>query len=111
MTVVFVVLAAMVVLGLALVLAGTLDSGLRGPDRPGAPALPQQPWTATDVRGISFRVALRGYRMQDVDAMLAELAAEIESREDLSADTAAAESLDVATSESPPDGPANSSAG
>lgn len=102
MTVVFVALAVMVVLGLALVLVGRLDTGLRRSDLPEAPALPEQPWSAADVRGMRFRVALRGYRMQDVDAMLTELAAELESRES---------PQDVATSDSPTDGPASQSAG
>lgn len=77
MAALFIALAALVLLGVGLALAGRLDPGMSGTDRPPAPELPAAPWTAADVRQMSFRVGLRGYRMEDVDAMLAALAAQL----------------------------------
>ena len=74
MTIAFILLAAIVILGLALVLAGRIDPAMAPGDRPGPPELPEQPWTSADVRAMRFRVGLRGYRMEDVDAMLDALA-------------------------------------
>lgn len=80
-TVVFVLLAALVVLGTVLVLSGRADPGVRSADRPEPTPLPQGPVTAADVRGLRFRVGLRGYRMEDVDAALAAMAADLERRD------------------------------
>jgi DivIVA domain-containing protein len=79
--VVFVLIAALVILGAILVLTGRVDPGLSTDDRPPATPLPAGPLTAADVRGLNFRVGLRGYRMQDVDAALATMAAELERRD------------------------------
>jgi len=39
-----------------------------------------RPLRAEDVRGVRFTMTLRGYRMGEVDALLARLAAELEER-------------------------------
>ncbi len=73
--IVFVAFAILVVLGAALVLVGRVDPGVTASGRAGPPALPDAPLTARDVSALRFRVGLRGYRMQDVDAALAAIAA------------------------------------
>lgn len=78
MTVVFLILVVLVVLGAALVLVGRWDASLGDSGRPERPPLPPQPWRAEDVASMKFRVGLRGYRMEDVDAMLRQLAAQLE---------------------------------
>ena len=50
------------------------------PDRPDL-GLPQEPLTVDDVDGVRFSMALRGYRMDEVDAVLARLARELEDRD------------------------------
>lgn len=50
------------------------------PDRPDLD-LPETPLTATDVEAVRFSMAPRGYRMDEVDAVLARLAAELAARE------------------------------
>ena len=50
------------------------------PDRPDL-GLPQEPLTADDVDGVRFSMALRGYRMDEVDAVLTRLARELEDRD------------------------------
>ncbi len=80
MTVVFIVLAVLVILGLVLVLVGRLDSEITTSGRPGVPQLPDLPWTSSDLRNMKFRVGLRGYRMEDVDAMMSLLALQLESQ-------------------------------
>jgi DivIVA domain-containing protein len=55
-------------------------------DRPDL-ALPEgRPLAAQDLRTVRFPLALRGYRMSDVDAVLARLATELEDRDDSSGD-------------------------
>ena len=49
------------------------------PDRPDL-ALPDEPLTSVDVEGVRFSMALRGYRMDEVDAVLARLARELDDR-------------------------------
>ena len=49
-------------------------------DRPDALVPADRPLAAQDLRAVRFPLALRGYRMADVDALLARLAAEAESR-------------------------------
>jgi DivIVA domain-containing protein len=46
-------------------------------DRPDALVPADRPLTADDLRRVRFSVALRGYRMSEVDALLARLAAEL----------------------------------
>lgn len=97
---VFVALAALVVLGAVMVLTGRWDPGLTRDDRPGPPALPPGRWTPADVEGLRFRVGLRGYRMEDVDAALAAIAEDLQQREERGV-----------TAADPQAGPASGSAG
>lgn len=94
---VFLALSALVVLGAAMVLTGRWDAGLAAGDRPGPPRLPDRPWRAGDVEGLRFRVGLRGYRMEDVDAALAAIADDLRGRP-------------AATADDPPAPPASGSA-
>jgi DivIVA domain-containing protein len=48
-------------------------------DRPDARVPADGPLTAHDLRTVRFGTALRGYRMSEVDALLARLAAELET--------------------------------
>jgi len=80
MTWFFAVLVVVVIGGVAVVatgrggaLAETYD------DRPDARVPADGPLTAQDVRTVRFGTALRGYRMSEVDALLARLAAEMET--------------------------------
>jgi DivIVA domain-containing protein len=57
-------------------------------DRPDALVPADRRLAADDVRSVRFSVALRGYRMSEVDALLARLAAEMESRGNVDADGA-----------------------
>jgi DivIVA domain-containing protein len=50
------------------------------PDRPDL-ALPDGPLGGADVEDVRFSMALRGYRMSEVDAVLARLAAELDERD------------------------------
>lgn len=89
---VFAALAVLVILGAALVLTGRVSAGSGdGPDA--TPSLPSGPWTAPDVEGLRFRVGLRGYRMSDVDAALAALAADLRTRDSQASTTEPGEPL------------------
>lgn len=76
--------AIMVVLamgGVAMVAAGR--GGSMPPahdDRPDLALPTDRPIGAHDLRTVRFPLALRGYRMSDVDALLARLATELEDR-------------------------------
>lgn len=79
------ILALLTVVAVLLVtawLATRADPLLRDapPDRPDL-ALPDAPLGADDVRGVRFSLALRGYRMHEVDAVLDRLAAELADRD------------------------------
>jgi DivIVA domain-containing protein len=50
-------------------------------DRPDTLVPADRPLRAADLRAIRFPVALRGYRMAEVDALLARLAGELAARE------------------------------
>jgi len=50
------------------------------PDRPDL-GLPDSPMDSGDVAAVRFSLALRGYRMDEVDAVLARLAAELAERD------------------------------
>jgi DivIVA domain-containing protein len=79
--VVFVLLAAVLAFAFALVAAGR--GGVLPPveaDRPG-PVLPPGPVSPGDVHDVRFAVAVRGYRMDQVDAVLERLADEIAERD------------------------------
>ena len=47
-------------------------------DRPDSRVQAEGPLTADDVRAVRFSTAVRGYRMSEVDALLARLADELE---------------------------------
>jgi DivIVA domain-containing protein len=56
-------------------------------DRPDVRVPATGPLTSDDVRGVRFSLGLRGYRMSEVDALLARLAAQLDERAaDLPAD-------------------------
>jgi len=77
----FVLLALAVLAGIALVAAGRGDALLAArPDRPPLD-LPSRPLTAADVADLRFPVGLRGYRMDEVDAVLDRLAEELTQRD------------------------------
>ena len=50
-------------------------------DRPDALVPAEGPLTADDLRRVRFSLAFRGYRMSEVDALVARLAAELAERE------------------------------
>ena len=81
----FAVLIVLAMAGVAMVASGR--GGSMAPaydDRPDL-ALPEgRPLAAEDLRTVRFPLVLRGYRMSDVDAVLARLATELEEREDSS---------------------------
>ena len=78
----FIAIAALVILGAALALTGRWGVGDSGSDRPGPPELPADGhWSSDDVANAKFRVGLRGYRMEDVDAALASLAQQLRSEQ------------------------------
>ena len=78
----FIAIAALVILGAALALTGRWGVGVTGTDRPGPPELPQDGhWSSEEVANVRFRVGLRGYRMEDVDAALSSLAQQLASEE------------------------------
>lgn len=78
---VFVVLAVIVILGALLILAGRADAGMSDPDSAVPPTLGDGPIDARAVETLRFRVGLRGYRMDDVDAAMAAMAAELRRRD------------------------------
>lgn len=77
-----------VVLGATAVLATGRGGALAPPDQdepgPGLPP-PDRPLTAADLEGARFTTAVRGYRMSEVDALLARMAEELRSRPDQAA--------------------------
>jgi DivIVA domain-containing protein len=88
-----VLLTIAVVAGVSAVVAGVVSGGLGEPAAPiPARALPDRPLTGQDIADLRFVQALRGYRMDQVDAAMDSLAAEVERlRRLLPAETAAAE--------------------
>lgn len=81
MPVFFVLLAFAVLAGIALVAAGRGDALLAArPDRPPL-ELPPRRLTESDLAELHFAVGLRGYRMDEVDAVLDRLADELATRD------------------------------
>ncbi|WP_299052221.1 DivIVA domain-containing protein [uncultured Nocardioides sp.] len=85
MTWVFAILLVLAMGGVAAVAAGR-GSGLAEDDEPTAPSPADGPLDAAGLRAVRFPLALRGYRMRDVDALLdrlaqREAAREVEERE------------------------------
>lgn len=76
---VFAIVVVIVLGGVAVVAAGRGEPmGPAYDDRPDALVPADRPLTAADLRNVRFSVALRGYRMSEVDALLTRLGAELE---------------------------------
>jgi DivIVA domain-containing protein len=78
----FAVLIVLAMGGVALVASGR--GGSMAPaydDRPDVVLPDERPLGARDLRTVRFPLAVRGYRMSEVDALLARLATELEDRE------------------------------
>ncbi len=82
MALVWVLLAILVLGGVAVVAAGR-GQGLTAPepDRPTLALPPDRPLTRYDVDRVRFSVGLRGYRMDEVDDVLDRLAVDLENRD------------------------------
>lgn len=79
----FAVLVVLAMGGVAMIASGR--GGSMPPaydDRPDVVLPTDRPIGAQDLRTVRFPLALRGYRMSDVDALLARLATELEDRGD-----------------------------
>ena len=77
----FAILVVLAMGGVAIVASGR--GGSMAPaydDRPDLALPDDRPIGAQDLRTVRFPLALRGYRMSDVDALLARLATELEDR-------------------------------
>ena len=84
----FAVLIVLVMAGIAMVASGRGGSMARAyDDRPDLALPTDRPLGAQDLRTVRFPLALRGYRMSDVDAVLARLATELEDRDEASGDS------------------------
>jgi DivIVA domain-containing protein len=78
----FGIIVVLVLGGVAVVAAGRGEPMSEAyDDRPDALVPTGRPLAADDLRKVRFSVALRGYRMSEVDALLARLAAELEQRD------------------------------
>lgn len=79
----FAILIVLAMGGVAMVASGR--GGSMAPaydDRPDLALPDDRPLEARDLRTVRFPLALRGYRMSDVDILLARLATELEDRAD-----------------------------
>lgn len=87
MTWVFAILIVLALGGVAFVASGVgSPMGEEYGDRPDAPVPADRPLGAADLRRVRFSVTLRGYRMSEVDALLARLAAEAQARAEETSD-------------------------
>lgn len=102
---VFAVLIVLVLGGVALV-AGGFGTPLADAqdDRPDVLVPADRPLGAEDLRRVRFPVVVRGYRMADVDALLARLAAEAD-RPGAAADAAAGADRAVPAAPAAPEAP------
>jgi DivIVA domain-containing protein len=83
LVVVEVVTVAAVVFAVAALAVGRFDRMSAAPaDAPFAEPLPRGPVSSADVRAARFGMSLRGYRMAEVDAVLARLADELAWRDE-----------------------------
>ena len=81
MTWLFAILIVLAMGGVAVVASGR--GGSMAPaydDRPDLDLPTDRPLAARDLRSVRFPLAVRGYRMSDVDELLARLATELEDR-------------------------------
>lgn len=75
----FAIVVVVVLGGVAVVAAGRGEPMARAyDDRPDALVPADRALRAADLRQVRFSVALRGYRMSEVDALLSRLAAELD---------------------------------
>ncbi|MBL0749745.1 DivIVA domain-containing protein [Nocardioides baculatus] len=77
----FAILIVLAMAGVAVVASGR--GGSMAPaydDRPDLDLPADRPLAARDLRSVRFPLAVRGYRMSDVDELLARLATELEDR-------------------------------
>ena len=82
MTWVFAILLVLALGGIAAVAAGHgTPMAPAEPDRPDPGVPTDRPVTAHDLRTVRFSLGFRGYRMDEVDALLDRLATEAEARE------------------------------
>lgn len=82
MTWLFAIMIVLAMGGIAMVAAGR--GGSMAPaydDRPDLALPADRPIAAQDLRTVRFPLAVRGYRMSEVDALLARLATELEDRD------------------------------
>lgn len=112
MSLVLLLLAVVVVGVVAAVATGRIGGGLgqpvpTSPHRP----LPPSPVEPSDVDGLRFSLALRGYRMDEVDAALARLRDELADRDARLAAAGAAHRPDLAPRQEPVTTPEASRAG
>jgi DivIVA domain-containing protein len=85
----FAILIVLAMGGVAVVASGR--GGSMAPaydDRPDLDLPPDRPIAARDLRTVRFPLAVRGYRMSDVDELLARLATELEDRDSVRNDGA-----------------------
>jgi DivIVA domain-containing protein len=77
-----ILLVLAVVAGVGAVATGAVRGGLEAPEStlPQSP-LPAGPLAADDLRDVRFSLALRGYRMQEVDEVLDRLTSELAARD------------------------------
>ena len=76
------IVAVVVLGGIAVVAAGAGGSMRRAyEDRPDVTVPADRPLSADDVRGVRFSVGVRGYRMDEVDALLDRVATELAERD------------------------------
>lgn len=82
MSLVLLLVILAVIAGIAVVAAGRGDGlGAAQPERSPLGALPAGEVTRSDVDGLRFTLALRGYRMDEVDAVLDRLLDELDRRD------------------------------
>ena len=81
---VLLLVVVLVVIGLVVAVASGRIGGGMGPQVSTRPyrGLPDGPVTAADVDGVRFSLGLRGYRMDEVDAVLDRLREELRDRDE-----------------------------
>ena len=84
----WVVVIVAVVGGLSVVLMGRVEAMAEVyDDRPDSTVPTGRPLTAADLRDVRFSTGVRGYRMDEVDALLSRLQADLLARERLDAES------------------------